>query len=1167
MNEVIFTDAQREAIYSWDCPVLVSAGAGSGKTKVLTQRLIERVLAGEDIDRFLVITFTRAAAAELRSRILQELGKLSAERPEDRRLRRQSDLLYRAQIGTIDSFCAAVVRENAQLLGISPTFSVLEEERGEQMLLRALDEVLDRAYETMGGDPAFRELADGVGAGLDDAALGGAVLSLYRQMQSHAWPRVWAEEKLRMLDAAGAADPGDTVWGAYLLEETAADAASRAERLEAAIARMTDPADETFMEGYRESYARAAELERDIARAARDGWDKLRVVLEGEFPELSRKRKNVDAGLRRQVKPLWDECRTAFIALRPEFERPGEDVLADIARTRPLLEKLTELAFRLEDEYAERKRRADAWDFSDVEHFCVRLLSDTDNGVAARLSARFTEVMVDEYQDVNDVQEQIFRMVSGEGRRLFMVGDVKQSIYRFRLAEPEIFRRKFAEFGQREDALRVDLRENFRSRGAVLDACNAVSRRIMSPAMGDVAYDEHAALLRGADYYPAPEGGEPLPELVLIDRAEVGKADRAMAEPRWVAARIRQMVEAKEPVYDGAGGMRPVEYGDIAILIRTANASGGAYRRALVEAGVPVVAQQGGGFFAQPEIRFCTAMLAVADNPRQDVPLIAAMRGLPFAFTPDELSAVRAADKRADLWDALCLRAEEDEKCARFAAAVRELRDLSREEPTEALLRWLFDRTGLFAACAAMPDGVRRGAALMQLYEYARRFEADGSRGLFRFVAWLRQLAEKGTEPSLDADGSAVRILSIHKSKGLEFPVVFLADTGRQRAEHESGSVRFHSELGMGMRLTDTAAGVSWPTLPLTAIRRRTKHEELSEWERLLYVAMTRARERLILSYAVDEPEDALAALGGPSDGPVPPQVVEAEGNLGKWLLRAAAADGGRTMRVRCIRAGAPEEYACDEAAREKIPAAEADVRALTERLAWRYPAAAAELPSKLTATGLRREVQADDPEAMAMERTPRGARRQRKPELGRTEEKTLTGAERGVAAHLVMQHIDFAKTGTLEDIAGEIARLRERGFLDERQASAVPPEDIAAFFRSDIGRRVLAADRVVREFRFSLLCPAERWFPAAPAGEEILLQGVVDCCIEEGGVLTVIDFKTDRDIEPERHADQVEAYAMAMERVTGMPVAGAALWYLRHRQAVHIPLTDKKIVAIPGKV
>ena len=1162
MSDISFTNAQREAIFTWDRPVLVSAGAGSGKTRVLTQRLIERVLAGEDIDRFLVITFTRAAAAELRSRILGELNRLCSERPEDKRLRRQSALLYRAQIGTIDSFCTAVVRENAQLLQISPAFSVLDEDRAEELLVRSLDEVMERAYETMGEDPAFRALADSVGAGLDDAALAAAVLALYRQMQSQAFPRAWAEEKLRLLDVSGVSDVAETPGGACVLRDTAASAAYRAERLEAAVELMTDPADDAFMDGYRESFSLAAALYREIGRACGSGWEAVRRVLAEGYPALSRKRKNVDEELKARVKPVWDEGRKAFQTVTAAFEKDGETVLAEIARTRPMLTVLTELAFRLEEEYAQRKRRADACDFSDVEHFCVKLLYEEENGVAAQLSRRFAEVMVDEYQDVNDVQERIFRKIGGG--RLFMVGDVKQSIYRFRLAEPEIFRRKYDAFSAGEDGRAVDLQENFRSRGAVLDACNAVFSRIMSPALGDVAYDGRARLVRGESYYPDRER-EPKPELCLVDRGELPKADRAMAEPRYVAARIRAMVEAGEPVYDGAGGTRPVEYGDIVVLLRTANTTGGAFRRALTEAGIPVIARQGGGFFAQPEIRFCAAMLAVADNPRQDIPLIAAMRGLPFAFTPDELSAVRAADKKCDLWDALRLRAEAgDQKCARFIAAVEDLRDRAREEPTEALLRRLYDRTGLFAACAAMPDGVRRGAALMQLYEYARRFEAEGERGLFRFVAWLRRLEEQEAEPPGETEGNAVRIMTIHKSKGLEFPVVFLADTNHDWTGRGGGQVRFHSELGLGMRLTDPDSGVSWPTLPLTVIRDRAKGEELSEWVRLTYVAMTRAKERLILTCASDGAAEVLEALGGPSEGPLHPRALAEDANIGKWLARAAAADGGRTIvtRIAAGSAAPPEEPSLvpGEDAPEADPEA---VRALAERLSWRYPAAASEeLPSKLTATGLPGEEA--DPEAMPLER--RRGRAGRLPELGR-EDRPLTGTERGVAAHLVMQYIDLEKTGDEEQIRSEILRLRDGGFLDPRQAEAVSPADILAFFTSPVGRRLLAADRVMREFRFSLLCPATRWYPEAPEGEEILLQGVVDCCIEEKGLLTVIDFKTDAAVEPERYAAQVEAYAMAMERVTGKPVAGAVLWYLRRRQAAQIPWDREKSVAISDKV
>ena len=1152
MNELNYTEAQREAILTRGRPVLVSAGAGSGKTRVLIQRLTERVLAGEDIDRFLVITFTRAAAAELRSRVLRKLSRLSAADPSDRRLRRQSALLYRAQIGTIDSFCANLVRENAQLLGISPTFSVLDEERGAQMLARALDEVMDRAYESMGEDPAFRGLVNGVGAGLDDSVLADAVRELYIKMQGQAWPRAWAEEKLRLTDVSGFTDAGETLWGASLLAEAAASAAHCAESLETAAALMTRPEDPTFMDGYRESFAQAAARHRDIARACREGWDAVRIELAAAHPTLSRKRKNFDEELKERVKPVWDESRETFAGLRELFARDSAAELADIERTGPLLRVLTELVFRLEEEYAERKRRADALDFSDVEHLCLRLLSDGENGVAVRLSARFAEVMVDEYQDVNDVQEQIFHYVSGGGRRLFMVGDVKQSIYRFRLAAPEIFRRKYGRFADAEEGARIDLRENFRSRGAVLDACNAVFRRIMSPALGEVAYDEHAALVRGESYYPDREH-EKKPELCVIDRLGLSRAERELAEPRYVAERIRAMVEAGEPVHDGAGGTRPVTYGDIAILLRTANRTGGAYRRALAATGIPVIARQGGGFFALPEIRFCAAMLAAADNPRQDVPLVAAMRGLPFSFTPDELSAVRTADREGDLWDAVCLRAEVDEKCARFRAAVEELRDLAREEPTEALLRWLYDRTGLYAACAAMPDGLRRGAALMQLYEYARRFEAEGSRGLFRFVAWLRQLEENEAEPALNTDGGAVRILSIHKSKGLEFPVVFLSDNSRPWTDHGHAQVRSHSELGLGMRLTDEELGVSRATLPLTAIRRRAKREELSEWERLLYVGMTRARERLIMTCTADDAAKTMAALGGPSEEALPPELLAGDANIAKWLMRAAAADGGRTIRVRCVTREmlSAQEETSGSVSADRPAADPALADALRKRLAWSYPYAAAEaLPSKLTATGIRRTEKTADPEARPLERRPRGPRQLRRPDLGRADE-PLSGAERGVAEHLAMQYIDFGKASTEEGVLAELSRLREQGFLTKQQAEAVPPGDILAFFASGLGKRVLASDRVYREFRFSLLCPAERWYPDAPAGEEILLQGVVDCCFEEAdGSLTVVDFKTDARAEPERYADQLGAYAMAMERITGKPVGKTVLWYLRLRRA-----------------
>lgn len=1157
MSEFKLTPAQQEAVDTRGCPVLVSAAAGSGKTRVLTERLMARVLEGEDVSRFLVITFTRAAAAELRSRILTELNNVIAENPSDRRLRRQSALLYRAQIGTIDSFCTAVVRENAHRLGISPGFTMLDEERSQSLLGRALEEVLERAYERVADDEGLAMLVDSVGAGRDDSRLAELVRSLYAQMQSRSWPEAWAEEKLRTLGTDGVTDAGQTPWGAYLLADAAAEAAYQAERLDKALQIMAQPENELLMKGYGPAFSDAAERFRNIARAAEEGWDKTRLFLLDAYPRLGRVTKYSDEDTKNRVKAVWDGARDADKKLQKTLAGDSTALLAGIEASRPALGALMELVFALDREYAARKRRADACDFSDVEHFCVRLLCDEHTGgptpLAGEISGRFAEVMVDEYQDVNAVQELIFRRVSSEGQKLFMVGDVKQSIYRFRLAEPSIFNEKYAAFASSGEGRRILLRENFRSRGSVLAACNSVFRRIMSPELGEICYDAEAQLVQGAFY---PEEGEVKPELCILDPGVSGEEetpDKTLLEARYVAGRIRDMVEKRELVSDGRGGLRPVRYGDIAVLLRTPGTSGAAYRRALAEAGVPVNARQGGAFFSQPEVSFALSMLAVADNPCQDVPLIAAMRALPFGFTPDELTAVRK-ESRGDFWEALCLRSERDEKCRSFVDTVNDLRERARESSTEGILRRLYDRTGLMACCSVMADAPQRIANLMQLYEYARKFEQDGNRGLFRFVAWLRELNRRGMEPPSAVSGDAVQIMSIHKSKGLEFPVVFLADCGHRWNRAGGDHVLCHSELGLGMRMTDARRGVTWPTLPWRAIEKRIKMEELSEQERVLYVAMTRARERLIITCVQTKAKEMLVNLEQEETGPVSPRVLAGASSAAPWLIRAAVRDRGETMDCRLVQTERLSEAA---GAVEKVPlpAGLEAMAELKERLSWVYPhESAVVLPSKLTATAVAATADPEemDVAALAGKRT----RRFRKPEIGKTEV-PLTGAERGVAAHLVMQYIDFAKTGSREAIAGEIHRLCRQGFLTEEQAAAVEPEDILAFFRSELGQRLLRADHVTREFRFSLLCPAERWFETE-VGEEILLQGVVDCCMEEDGVLTIVDFKTDGQVEPEKYSGQLAAYALAMERIMEKPVRGAVLWYLRKKQMVWMPLEEK---------
>ncbi len=1145
------TTAQAEAVMGRGFPMLVSAAAGSGKTRVLTERLLARVQEGENIDRFLVITFTRAAAAELRGRILQELDQRIAADPNNAHLRRQTALLYRAHIGTIDSFCVSLLRENASALALSPAFTMLEPQRSDAMRARALEETLDEAYEHIDTDEPLRTLVNTLGAGRDDRRLGALILSLHNQMQSRAFPDRWIDEALNALAAEGT-DAGQTPWGAWLLDDTAAEADWHAAELEKARTFMAG--DSAMERAYGHPFSDAALLFRDLARTCREGrWDKTVYYLSQGWPlRLGTLRNYEDEARKKHVKSVWDGAKAAFGKLSKPLSGQSEALMRELRESAGPLRRLMELVTETDRKFTERKRRAEACDFSDAEHLCVKLLAQPDGTptpLADRIAERFCEVMVDEYQDVNAVQELIFHCLSGAGEQLFVVGDVKQSIYRFRLADPGIFLRKYEQFARDEHARRVLLQENFRSSRQVLEAANTVFSAIMSPALGEIEYNDEAKLVCGLG--EAADG--PLPELCILDRdEETDLPDKTETEARYVAERIRSMVARRETILEG-GVRRPVGYGDIAILLRAPGSVGGIYRRALLEAGVPVNAQQGGDFFAQSEIRFALSMLAVLDNPRQDVPLIAALRGAPFDFQPDELAAIRAA-ANGDFWTALCARAEEDERCARFVALVGELRQQARELPTDALLRRMYERTGLMAVCCAMPDGQRHCANLMSLYEYARQFESEGFRGLFRFVSWLRGLSERGEEPPSPAVAGAVQILSIHKSKGLEFPVVFLADNSRRWNRGDSEGVLCHETLGLGMRRTDLDRGVSWPTLSWRAIAAARRREELSEQMRVLYVAMTRARERLIMTCVRKNAQELLDSLRGLS-APFDPRQMAAAPDAAYWLLHAAAADGGQHIALRIVSPQSTEVQT--EAAAPAVPEADpALTAALEQRLAWRYPyEAAVSLPSKLTATEAKRlETAQADPEAESLAPAHHSFR---KPDFGR-DDHPLSGTERGIAAHLVMQHIDLAQTESRDQIAAQIERLRFGGFLTEKQAEAVKPEDILAFFRSELGRRVKAADRLWREFRFSLLCPATQWFDGAPEGEEILLQGVIDLCIEEQGALTVIDFKTDAEVNPELYAGQLRAYALAMQRITGKPVRAAELWYLRKKVRKSLALDEK---------
>ena len=1163
MPEFKPTAAQAAAIETRGSAVLVSAGAGSGKTRVLTQRLMSRICDENDpvdLDRFLIITFTRAAAGELKGRIMQELAERLAKDPGNRRLRRQNALCGRAQIGTIHSFCAALLRENCHILGLSPDFKIVDDERAETMKTAALEQVLEARYARPEDYPGFLALADTVGAGRSDDRLAALILNLHLRMQCHARPEQWARKQVEQLRAP-TEDAADTPWGREVMAQAQASAEYWSGEMDRLLTLMAG--EEKISAAYRDSFAQTAAELRELRRCLNIGWDRARDCLPIHFERLKGLRNSPNPQLSELLKSRRDACKKAMGDLEGLLYAPSAQLLSELRLTAPAMEALLKVTLDFDRAFSRDKRLRGLVDYADLEHFTARLLTDEEGApteLAKQLSRRYAEIMVDEYQDVSRVQDAIFRAISQEGKNLFLVGDVKQSIYRFRLADPAIFTEKYLCYADHETAApgqprRILLRENFRSRREILEGANALFSLCMSRRLGDMDYDEAASLQYGASY----PGTVPVPELTLVEVAggeDEDSPDKTTQEAAWVAGKIRELMDSGCTV-TGAAGPRPLQYGDIAILLRSGNAVGPAYRRVLAEQGIPVAAVQGGDYFASVEVSTLVSMLAVLDNPHQDIPLIAVLRSPAFGFSADALSAIRGADRQSDFYTALKAAAETDESCRAFLEKLERLRDLAADLPMAELVWLLLTELDLLALCSAMRDGAQRRARLMAFIELAERYEGSGYRGLHRFVLWLRKLSEKGQEPALGgAESSAVQIMSIHKSKGLEFPVVFLCDTARRFNRQDSrDTVLVHPELGLGPKLTDTQRHVEYPTLARNAIKLRLEREMLSEEMRLLYVAMTRAKERLFITAALKDPEAAIAKAESSITRPMAPEVLSQAGAMANWLICAALADGGAHLAMN-IGSVTAQTQAAEEQAAVIAPSDPAAAAELERNLAFVYPHAAAEkLPSKVTATELKGR---EEPDAEAVSLAVKPHAPFRMPDFAK-KDKPLTGTEKGIATHLVLQYMDFAKGGSREEIEGEVQRLCAQGFLSRREAEAVDVAAVARLFASDLGRRMHSCPQVLREFKFSLLCDAEEIYGTA-AGEQLLLQGVVDCCLDEPDGLVIIDYKTDRVRTAQeiaergkRYRGQILSYARAMERIHGKKVKQCLLYFITPGKTLEI--------------
>lgn len=1175
MAEVKLTAQQQMAVDNRGGQLLVSAAAGSGKTKVLVERLFSYLRQGANVDDFLIITYTKAAASELRGKIATELLKQVAREPENIHLRRQMFRVYQADIKTVDAFCVGILRQNTHMLScvkehtITPDFRVLDEKETLLLRQRVLERTLEEFYDTMDEADAF--LAETLGAGRDDRNLCAMVLELHEKIQSHPYPMEWLENVKKSWQNLPQ-ELSQTPFGRILMEDAVRKATFWAQQLELA----TDlcSGDEKLQTGYEDRFLEVAEQLRLFEKASTQGWDAVAAIR----PAFRRMGNAPESPEKMRLQGILKHSKEAIKSITEVFSVSQEQHLEDLRAMAPAMVALLDLTAQFSANYQAEKVRRNVMDFSDQEHYAIDLLrkENAPTDLAKSLSSKYSEVMVDEYQDSNAVQDCIFRSVSCEGEKLFCVGDVKQSIYRFRLADPGIFLQKYLTYPdakeQPDGPRRVVLSQNFRSRHEVLDVTNFVMGAILSPEMGEMAYGDEEKLYLGAEYYLPRKDCDAEFHFVDVQDTEEQQFDRQEVEARFVAKRICQLLDEGYPVQEG-DHFRPCTPDDMVILMRSPRSRLKSFTEALQRRGIPCASSEKSGFFDTVEIAVLFSLLQVVDNPRQDVPLISVLRSPLFGFTADDLAVVRSLQIEGNFYDALLL---DERECSRsFLENLRELRQLSREEPVDVFLWQIYCRMHILSVFSAMPGGMERRQNLLALYEYARQSTAMGVRSIFDFVTQLRQLMENDQTPAVCTRGASggVQIMSIHKSKGLEFPIVILCDLNKRFDKRDQQRpVLVHQELGLGTERVEPERHIRYDTVSKTAVAMTLLRESKSEEMRILYVAMTRAKEKLIMVDCMKKGCRHLRDLYEVAGCAVEPEVVASAKAMGDWILLPllCTAQGG-TLR----------EYAgCDAPLMVPGPAGltvqvwnNPDIGAEERKtvqaeekaedgfdpacLEWEYPYQRASItPTKITATQLKgREVDqeiADGTRQLARKLT------FEKPAFLR-ETMGLNSAEKGTAIHLCMQYLDFAMPATQEAVDGFVKGLLEKRLLNEAQEQAVDRRLLLEFLHSPLCKRIAASEEVYREYRFSLLVDAQKLYDGAVDGEQMMLQGVVDCAFVEDGRLVIVDFKTDHIMasevseRAENYRPQLQAYSHAMEQVMEKEVGEKLLYFFAVNSAISL--------------
>jgi len=1238
-----WTREQWDAITEQDCNLLVAAAAGAGKTAVLVERIIRKITDEQnpvDIDRLLIVTFTNAAATEMRERIAEAISERLERNPGSGSIQRQLTLLGKASITTIHSFCLEVIRSNFQNINIDPGFRIADETESSLMKLEALSEVFEEQYEEENGD--FFELLECYGGNRDDQALQDMVLNLYNFIQSSPWPEGWLDQMTESMNVPSGIDFGDTPWGIVLL----ASVKLELEGLRAMTTRAVDilkhaPGLEKYQAVYLEDVAHIEALLKLLNESGQARWDSLFHALQSmEFARLPRSGREADKEKQEVVKKIRDDVKAGVKKLREKIvTADSTEIINDLKTLYPKMKCLAALVTALGEKYGEQKSRKSVVDFNDLEHFCLEILSE--KGEEGRLKPsktafgyreRFAEILVDEYQDSNLVQEIIINMISraDAGRpNVFMVGDVKQSIYRFRQARPELFLDKYHTYGpdKGNPFRKILLFKNFRSRREVVDAVNFIFKQIMSVNVGELDYTDAEALNPGAifaenDRGDVVIGGETEFHLIQTgggeaaasreNEEEAGQEDGAggsedeemldhvQCEARLVARRILELMMPDEKgrhfcVYDkGKKEYRQAEFRDIVILLRTTKNWSDVFVDELSMLGIPAFADIGTGFFKTIEVQVMLSLLQIIDNPLQDIPLLSVLRSPLVSFTTDELAELRLADRKVTLFEALKKLARDGqgttaEKSAAFLKYLEKWRDMSLYLSTDRLLWQLYHDTGYYGMVGAMPAGEQRQANLRILFERARQFEETSYKGLFNFINFIDKLkssrGDMGSAKILGENDNVVRVMSIHKSKGLEFPVVILAGCGKRfNLQEMNKSILLHQDLGFGPDVVDHKLRLSWPSAAKQAIREKIKAETLSEEMRILYVALTRAREKLIITGAVNDAAKSVrkwSAAAASEESRLSNYEMLKGGNYLDWigpaLMRHKSCSGLRNIEARgsefrgfliddpsvwsikrwnksdVLSSRLSEER--DESAfirwldsLERLEEPSEFSEEISRRLSWDYAySKTTGVPAKVSVTELKRRfnIELSEEAGPFPEYLPVLVK---KPKFLEGK-KGLSAAEAGTVLHFVMQHLDFDR----EDVEAQLEEMVEKDLLTGQQAQSVSAEKIHRFFQSPLGKRMRASSGINREVPFNIEIPCYELYrdmeDKVCQGETLLLQGVIDCYFEEPDGIVLLDYKTDYvpagkvEMIRERYKVQISYYARALEMLTGKRVKGKYIY------------------------